>query len=281
MANDIRCLGGVNVCKAFAQTVRSVHFLDSKLKEFFIETGGLFPETRVLSQALDEDTLGRIVDKPDLDLKSYHPVKEWTLQRNNKLKSRKATRPNASAKGPDDTVYGVDGAQPAAEQTASQPAAASAAGPWHGAAAASDPWAASPGPPGEGEAATAWPPLSPEWPGGDLDAFGKGKGKGAGSGQPRGPLECWNWFGEGHPSFAFPLAKGAGKGSAAPICGNCKGKGNTAEVCTSKGGGKHQPKGGGKDKDKGYGGKAASAWGRGSNRKGKGKGKISEFDNAD
>ena len=121
--------------------------------------------------------MGR-VDDDAVDLKvAYLPVKTWILQRDVKLKLRKHTRAKPAVNNPDDMIYGVDNARPSAGQVVSQPAAASADDPWHAAAAASDPWAASPAPPGEGAAAAAWPPQSPEHPGGDLDAVGKGKGK--------------------------------------------------------------------------------------------------------
>ena len=76
--------------------------------------------------------------------------------------------------------------------------------PWAGAAA--DPWA--------NAALTLQPPQLLTQPEADLalDAFGKGKGKAkTDGGKGRGPLGCWNCFGEGHPSFSCPSAKGAGK----------------------------------------------------------------------
>ena len=140
--------------------------------------------------------------------------------------------------------------------------------PWAG--GVEDPWAgaASAQPGGYGP-----PPEQPDW---SLDAFGKG-GKGKG---PRGPLECYNCLGEGHPQFLCPSAKGAGKAGASPACGNCRGKGHSTADCPSKGGGKHVPKGKGKGgpPQNFFGGKGGKGgWGKG---KGKGKGKISEFDDA-
>ena len=117
--------------------------------------------------------------------------------------------------------------------------------------------------------------MQPEQPDWTLDAFGKGKG---GKGGERGPLECYNCLGEGHPQFLCASAKGAGKAGAGPVCGNCRGKGHDATACTSKGGGKHVPKG----KGKGQGQPnffGAKGWkGKGGKGQGKGKGKISEFD---
>ena len=116
--------------------------------------------------------------------------------------------------------------------------------------------------------------------------------------QPRGETVVW-WYhahdnrnyprarkddrARGHPQFLCASAKGAGKVGARPVCGNCRGKGHEATACTSKGGGKHTPKGGrGNGKGSGGGGKFGSAWGKCAygKGKGKGKGKISEFDDA-
>ena len=126
--------------------------------------------------------------------------------------------------------------------------------PWAGAAA--DPWA------------IAEPPaqaVQPEQPGWDFDVFNKGKGKGSGD---RGPLQCYNCLGEGHPQFLCASGTGARKADLGPICGNCKGKGHDAAACTSKGGGKHVPKGKGNGAQPNiFGGKG---WGKG----GKGKGRA-------
>ena len=66
------------VCKDFAQTVRFVKFLDSKILDLTTETGEKFLDgdaARVLSQALDEDTMGRIDDHDDFVFTFYAPVK--------------------------------------------------------------------------------------------------------------------------------------------------------------------------------------------------------------
>ena len=106
-----------------------------------------------------------------------------------------------------------------------------------------------------------------------MDAFGKGKGKGGGD---RGPMQCYNCLGEGHPQFLCASAKDTGKEGAGPVCGNSRGKGHDATVCTSKGGGKHVRKGKGKGTSPliFFGGKGAG-WGKG---KGKGTGKGNTFD---
>ena len=165
-----------------------MHFLDKKMKNYLIEKGEIFPDSdsaRVLCEILDEDTMGRIDDQTDFKLTAYEPMRAWILQRDTKLKSRKAKRHRGSAKGPDDMVYGV-------ESKAELPTAATApeADPW---LTSGDPWSQPPGlspetpPPPEATwpgadaawsgAAAAWPP-----PGGELDAFGKGKGKSKGKG---------------------------------------------------------------------------------------------------
>ena len=89
------------------------------MDEFQTETGEVFPDAdvaRVLSQAIDEDTMGRIEDTDGLDLKdpregqAYLPVKSWILQLDVKLWLRKHTRVKQAVKSPDDMVYGVDNA---------------------------------------------------------------------------------------------------------------------------------------------------------------------------
>ena len=140
--------------------------------------------------------------------------------------------------------------------------------PWAGAAAG--PWA---------NAAPPTQAAQPEQPGWDLDAFGKGKGKG-GNGEPRGPLQCYNCLGEGHLQFLCPSDKGAGKSGLSPICGNCKGRGHSADVSTSMGDGKHTPKGKRKSGAPNF--FVKGSWGKGIKfGMGKGKGKISDVDDAD
>ena len=92
---------GTGACKNFNQSVRFVHFLDKKMKDYLVETGEIFPDSdsaRVLCEILDEDTMGRIDDQTDLKLTAYEPMRAWILQRDTKLKSRKATRHRCSAK---------------------------------------------------------------------------------------------------------------------------------------------------------------------------------------
>jgi hypothetical protein len=121
LSNETRGLGASNLCKDFAHTVQFVKFLNARMDEFQTETGETFPDldaARVLSQAIDEDMMGRVEDTEGLDLKdprdgyAYAPVKTWILQRDVKLKLRKHTRVRPATKGPDDMVYGVDVAQP-------------------------------------------------------------------------------------------------------------------------------------------------------------------------
>ena len=81
-----------------------------KMKEYLVETGETFPESdtaRVLGEALDEDTLGKVDDSTDLKLLTYDPVQDWILQKDTMAKSRKTVRLKNGTKGPDDMVYGV------------------------------------------------------------------------------------------------------------------------------------------------------------------------------
>ena len=107
---------------------------------------------------------------------------------------------------------------------------------WAGSAA--DPWAGAAQQP---QTQATPQPQQPEQDPWSLDAFNKGKGKGSG-----GPLQCYNFLGDGHPQFLCASDKGAGEAGAGPVCDNCKGTGHQAAACTSKGGGKHTPKGQGK-----------------------------------
>ena len=88
------------------------------MDEYQTETGEVFPDVdaaRVFSQAIVEDTMGRVDDDNSLDLEAaYLPVKTWILNRDVKLKLRKHTRAKPAARNPDDMVYGVDNAQPSA-----------------------------------------------------------------------------------------------------------------------------------------------------------------------
>ena len=77
MANEIRGLGAGNLCKDFAHTVNFVKFLDARMDEFQTETGETFPDldaARVLSQAIDEDTMGRVDDHDDLSIEKFEPI---------------------------------------------------------------------------------------------------------------------------------------------------------------------------------------------------------------
>ena len=169
VANEILGPGGVCVCKDFPQAVRFVKFLASKMLDFTTETRDQLPDedaALLFSQAIDEDTMGRIDDHDNLTIENFAPVKDWILQREIKLRLRKNTR-SGKGESPDDMVYGVN------EPTAAEPpppppsraACAPSVDPWHGAAAAADPWASSPGLP-EAAAAAAdqvWPDPSALW----------------------------------------------------------------------------------------------------------------------
>ena len=78
LANELRGLGGTTTCKDFAQTVRFVKFLDQKILDYTTETGEKFPNddaAPVLSQAIDEDTMGRVDDHDELSIETYLPAK--------------------------------------------------------------------------------------------------------------------------------------------------------------------------------------------------------------
>ena len=118
----------------------------------------------MLSQAIDEDTMGRIDDHDDLAIEKFAPVKEWIIQREIKLQLRKNSR-SGKGKSPDDMVYGVEAKTAEPSPPPSQAASAPSVDPWHGAATAADPWASSPGLPDAAAAAAdpAWPDSSAPW----------------------------------------------------------------------------------------------------------------------
>ena len=161
LANQLRGLGGTSACKDFPQTVRFLRFFEGKLKEYLRETGQVFPpddSARVLSQAIDEDTMGRLEDARVPIENNYAGVKQWIFERETKLKARKATRSHTGAgKGSDDMVYGVDLKQSGPES------ATGGVDPWT-VDGSSDPWT---------NAATQPRAEDPQWPalGGELDAF--------------------------------------------------------------------------------------------------------------
>ena len=96
-------------------------------------------------------------------------------------------------KGPDAMVYGVS--SPDAAAAASAPSVSSAMAP---VCSEKDPWAGGVEDPWAG-AAQAQPaqPSQPDQYDWSLDAMGKGKGK--------GPLQCYNCLGDGHPQFLCRL----------------------------------------------------------------------------
>jgi hypothetical protein len=294
LSNEIRGLGAGNLCKDFAHTVNFVKFLDTRMEEYQTETGETFSDSdaaRVLSQAIDDATMGLVQDDGELDLKdsregkAYAPVRAWILARDVKLKLRKHTRVRPATKGPDDMVYGVDVAQPQPLPGQAPPQTAPAAeDPWHASIAAPDPWAtSSAAPPGEPSAA-AWAP-QPEWQGGDLDAFGKGKGNKGGKDQARAPLECYNCLGKGHPQRLCATPPGMGGKPGASACEVCHGKGHSKSQCTSKGGGQwtdpalsQKGKGAGSWNQQTAKGKGKGKYGAQGLGKGKGQGKFNSFD---
>ena len=191
----------------------------------------------IMRRVVDTDTADRL-DEANVDLSDFTKVEDWIRKRESRLRARGGA--SAGLKDSNAMVYGVTAAE-AAPAAPAQGANATAQE-----CPPSDPWAGGMADPWTGAAAqqpAAQPPPQPEadW---FLDAFGQGKGG-------KGPIQCYNCLGEGHPSFLCQSAKGAGKAGTGPVCGTCRGKGHDAANCASKGGGKYVPKG----KGKGDGGK--------------------------
>ena len=83
LENELRALSGTPVAKDFPQTVRFVHFLESKIKDYLMETGEIFSNEdacRVLSKVVDEDTVGRLEDA-HISLRNYQACKGWIIER--------------------------------------------------------------------------------------------------------------------------------------------------------------------------------------------------------
>ena len=225
---------------------------------------------------MDEHFFVRLEDA-GTDIKDYEKVRTYVENRHVKNASRAAGMP--MPRDSDKMVYGVEAAPaPQAPPTcaggcggfAIHPAPSGLGEP---AAAAFDAWSDSQDP-------WACPSCALEAQEGlwQLDAFGKGKGKAKGD---RGPMACYNGLGLGHPERLCASQYGAGKAQTGPTCKTCGGFGHDTPTCTSKGGAKFKPppakaKGKGKVQPTWGKGKGASQWGKGSY--GKGKGKVSAFD---
>jgi hypothetical protein len=90
----------------FEQTVRFIAFLETKRREFGVETGTNLDPTilgEVLGAAMDEDTVGRIEDA-GTSIKHYDARKTFCQNRFMRMQSRIAALPKDS----DKMVYGVD-----------------------------------------------------------------------------------------------------------------------------------------------------------------------------
>ena len=73
LANELRSCAPPQPCKDFAQTVRFIKYFDQKQLDYTTETGNKFPDgdaARVLSQAIDEDTMGRVDDHDQLSIET-------------------------------------------------------------------------------------------------------------------------------------------------------------------------------------------------------------------
>ena len=78
-----------------------------------------------------------------------------------------------------------------------------------------------------------------------LVAFGQGgKRRGKGKDGLTPPMQCYNRFRKGHPSFKYPSAQVAGHSKGGGKCNDCSGYGHDTPACASNGGGKvHLTKG--------------------------------------
>ena len=164
--------------------------LDSRVREYSLETGLTFPAdslASILRRVADTDTADRM-DEAGVDVSQFAKVEEWIRKREGRLRARGG----AGAKDSNAMVYGVTATEAAAAAAPPQDAAVTAQ-----VSPSLDPWAGGTADPWTGAAPQQQPAQQPEYDW-TLDAFGQGKGKGGGE---RGPMQCYNCLGEGHPSF--------------------------------------------------------------------------------
>ena len=198
LVNDIRKHARTS-CANFDQAVRFIAFLESKRREFGVETGTSLDTTvlgEVLGAAMDEDTVGRIEDAGK-SIKDYDDCKLFCENRHMRIQSRVAGK--TLPKDKDSMVYGVDMPAPPATLTPSTPSpetppAANPTPPGIDPWASDDPWNCQPCAP-EAQPSEQW----------HLDPFAKGKGK------DRPPMACYNSLGLGHPKALCPSPYGAGE----------------------------------------------------------------------
>jgi hypothetical protein len=186
LANDLR-KHARTTCSDFAQKVRFISMLEQKRREFQAETGDpLAPDVlgEILGAAIDEDTMSRIEDAGQINIRDYEKFKLYVEHRYTKLASRAAGK--AIPKDSDKMVYGVDDIPPSTPAAPAPALAETPPAPVHDSwTDAQDPWSCQP----------CAPEAQPEqW---HLDPFGKGKGKN--KGKDRGPMACFNCLGLGHP----------------------------------------------------------------------------------
>ena len=102
---------GKHVCSNFAQTARFLAMLDTRVRDFVLETGKAFPPdslASVMRRAADPDTADRR-DEAGVDLSDFVKVADWIRRRESRLRARGGA---GSGKGLDAMVYGVSAPEP-------------------------------------------------------------------------------------------------------------------------------------------------------------------------
>jgi hypothetical protein len=105
LKTDIEGLGK-HVCANFQQTVRFLTMLDTRVRDFVLETGKSFPKdslASVMRRAVDQDTAD-CMDEANTDLSDFDAVTSLIKKREFRLRSRGGA---GAGKGPDAMVYGV------------------------------------------------------------------------------------------------------------------------------------------------------------------------------
>ena len=129
MKAEIEVLGK-HVCSNFGQTAHFLDMLDTRVRDYSLETGLAFsPDSlaSIMRRAVDTDTADR-------------KVEEWIRKRESRLRAQGGGA--VAGKGPDAMVYGMSAAEAAGAVPPGNAATApecSENDPWAGSAA--DPWA--------------------------------------------------------------------------------------------------------------------------------------------
>ena len=98
---------GKHVCSNFGQTVRFMAMLNTRVRDYAMETGLVFPLdslASVMRRTVDQDTTNRM-HETGVDLADFRKVEEWVLKRESRLRARGGGA--GAGKGPDAMVYGV------------------------------------------------------------------------------------------------------------------------------------------------------------------------------